>query len=477
VRFSIIAILVFLGSAIVHYISLAQSDFANGWDGYYYVMQAHSFIEYGYLQSKDYSLIYPYYIFLSFIIEDYVLAFQLGTSLLSATFSITIFYIIYHSFDKNLALAMLGAVLTIVSPGVIFYVSQFPKNLLGIIFLSWLLYFIYKRKLGKMLLMTILCFLTHRLSAGLAIIATAVYFIHDINWKWIVIGFVGLIALTFLPGLLHISDLARFEDAFSAEMHFMPLEFLQSGITGGNLMWSIEIWLIVILLLIYLISIGNRFIKKKELSIIKAFSIILIAMIILPFFSFSIGSMGYRFFLLAFFGYPILAVYLVKNIPRKLVFRIGLGLILLIPFSIQAYNPAIHDAPNSLYFMIAEEIEKHYDEQRYSLIIAHKSLAEVIIYHTDFDALNWAPEIEASKDSIARVVHGIPHRYLKQYDEEIQNGNYLRINHLYALISESSWEKLLTKANKLQDQQLLELIQKGNNPMQIRPDFIKKGKE
>lgn len=99
-RISIIAILVFLGSAIVHYISLAHSDFANGWDGYYYVMQAHSFIEYGYLQSKDYSLIYLYYIFLSFIIQDYVLAFQLGTALLSATFSVSIFYIIYYSFQK-----------------------------------------------------------------------------------------------------------------------------------------------------------------------------------------------------------------------------------------------------------------------------------------------------------------------------------------------------------------------------------------
>ncbi len=476
-RISIIAILVFLGSAIVHYISLAHSDFANGWDGYYYVMQAHSFIEYGYLQSKDYSLIYLYYIFLSFIIQDYVLAFQLGTALLSATFSVSIFYIIYYSFQKDLGLASMGAILTIISPGIIFYVSQFPKNLLGIIFLSWLLYFIYKRKLGKMILMTILCFLTHRLSAGLAIMAMAVYFMHDLNWKWLVIGFVGLVSLTFLPGLLHISDLSRFEDAFSADMHFMPLEFLQSGITGGHIMWSIEVWLIVAMLLIYVVSIGNHFVKKKELSITKAFSVILIAIIIMPFFSFSIGSMGYRFFLLAFFGYPILAVYLVKDIPSKLVSGIGLGLILLIPFSIQAYNPAIHDAPNSLYFMIAEEIDEDYDEQRYPLIIAHKSLAEVIIYHTDFDALNWAPDIEKQKDSIARVIHGIPQRYLKEYTEELESGNYLRINHQYAVISESSWIKMLAKANAEQDERLLELIENGNNPMQVRPEFIKKGKE
>jgi hypothetical protein len=468
---------VFLAAAAVHYISLARSDFANGWDGYYYLMQAQSFVEYGYLQSKDYSLIYPYYIVLSFIIQDYVLAFQLGTALLAATFSVSLFFIIYHSFHKDLGLATLGAVLTIMSPGVLFYVSQFPKNLLGIIFLSWLLYFIYKKQLGKMIMMTILCFLTHRLSAGLAIMAMAVYFIHYINWKWLLIGLIGMIALTFSPGLLHISDLARFEGAFTNDWQFVPLEFLQSGITGGHLLWSIEVWLIVAILLIYLIMIGHNLIKKKELGLTKVLSVIFIFVVLMPFFKFSIGSMGYRFFLLVFFGYPLLLVFLLKNIPNQLVRAVGLGLILLSPISIQAYNPAIHNAPNRLYFMIADKIQEHYDEHRYPLIIAHKSLAEVIIYHTDFDALNYAPEIEDNKDSIARVVHGIPQRYLKKYDEEIQNSNYLRINHQYAVISESAWEQLLRKANALQDQQLLDLIESGNNPMQIRPEFIKKGKE
>ncbi|MFQ3214921.1 MAG: hypothetical protein ACI9C9_002467, partial [Marivirga sp.] len=361
--------------------------------------------------------------------------------------------------------------------GVLFYVSQFPKNLLGIIFLSWLLYFIYKKQLGKMIMMTILCFLTHRLSAGLAIMAMAVYFIHYINWKWLLIGLIGMIALTFSPGLLHISDLARFEGAFTNDWQFVPLEFLQSGITGGHLLWSIEVWLIVAILLIYLIMIGHNLIKKKELGLTKVLSVIFIFVVLMPFFKFSIGSMGYRFFLLVFFGYPLLLVFLLKNIPNQLVRAVGLGLILLSPISIQAYNPAIHNAPNRLYFMIADKIQEHYDEHRYPLIIAHKSLAEVIIYHTDFDALNYAPEIEDNKDSIARVVHGIPQRYLKKYDEEIQNSNYLRINHQYAVISESAWEQLLRKANALQDQQLLDLIESGNNPMQIRPEFIKKGKE
>jgi hypothetical protein len=44
-------------------------------------------------------------------------------------------------------------------------------------------------------------------------------------------------------------------------------------------------------------------------------------------------------------------------------------------------------------------------------------------------------------------------------------------------MSERSWEKLLKRANLAEDLQLLELIEEGNNPMQIRPAFIKKGKD
>ena len=476
-RIIIIAIGIFLGSALVHYISLAQSDFANGWDGYYYVMQAHSFINYGHLQSKDFSLIYPYYILISLICQDYVLAFQLGSAILSAAFSVSIFLIIYHSFHKNLGLACLGALLTISSPGIIFYVSQFPKNLMGIIFLSGLLYFIHKRKLWQMVLFTFLCFLTHRLTAGLAIIAMAFYFVNYLNWRWLVVGIVGMVALALLPGLLHLSDFARFEGSFIPNFQFLPSKFLQSGITGNNLLWSIEVWLIVAIIFLYLIKIGANLFKKEKLGISKVLSIPFIFIVLFPFFEFSIGSMGYRFFLLLFFGYPLIAVYLIRNISKKLIGGIGMGLALLIPFSIQAYNPAIHDAPNKLYFMIAEKIEEHYEEQEYSLVIAHKSLAEVIIYHTEFDALNWSPDIGNNRDSIARVIHGIPHRYLKEYSTALELGNYLRINQQYAVISERGWEKLLKKAAETQDQKLLKLIERGNNPMQRRPAFIKKGRE
>ncbi|MCP4180500.1 MAG: hypothetical protein GY756_22285, partial [bacterium] len=66
--------LLFILSFIIRFIALKQTPYANGWDGYYYIMQSYTFLERGAMRSLDYSLIYPFYIAVSFIVKDYILA-------------------------------------------------------------------------------------------------------------------------------------------------------------------------------------------------------------------------------------------------------------------------------------------------------------------------------------------------------------------------------------------------------------------
>ncbi|MDF1549509.1 MAG: hypothetical protein P1P88_16910, partial [Bacteroidales bacterium] len=75
--------LLFLISFVIRLIALQQTPFANGWDGYYYIMQMYTFIEKGAMRAPDYSIIYPFYIALSYIIGNHLLAFKVGSALLA----------------------------------------------------------------------------------------------------------------------------------------------------------------------------------------------------------------------------------------------------------------------------------------------------------------------------------------------------------------------------------------------------------
>lgn len=472
-----VGIILFVLSFLVRFLALNQTDFANGWDGYYYVMQAHSFISYGYLQSLDYSLVYPFYIALSYLISDFELAFKVGTALLSALLTYSCFRIVYLLSQRNVAMATLGAAITIFSPGITFFVSQFPKNLLGIIFLLWVVYYLIEKRYLYALIFALVAGLTHRMAGGLGLIFLVASFASAMPWKYFIASCIILLMASFLPGILHFSDLARFSGQLSLNPQFSPLSFFRLGILNHSLLWNIELLIASVLCLLAIVVLPYRIIKQKAVSIENVLPIVIVLIVFFPFFLFESGSMGYRFFLLLFFIYPFALVFILRKLKPSILFAISLLLIVSSFFSYKSYNPNLHDAPNHMYHAMVNDIQDNYSAEQYSLIIAHKSLAEVVIFKSDFDALNWDVSEGYGKDSVLRIVEGIPIRFLFKHIADNQHNDVLILNSQYCVMPEILWLSTIANARELNDEYFMELVNVGQNPMVKRPSFLLKGKK
>src|SRR5262249_47362121 len=108
---------IFLSTAtfVVRFLAVNQTKYASGWDGYYYVMQIHSWWTYGHLQSPDYSLIYPWLAAIAIFTDDYVLALKIGSALLSAALVVSTYAVVLRQ-SRNTALALLAGAYLSFSP-------------------------------------------------------------------------------------------------------------------------------------------------------------------------------------------------------------------------------------------------------------------------------------------------------------------------------------------------------------------------
>ncbi|QSE99183.1 EpsG family protein [Fulvivirga lutea] len=464
----------FILSFILRLAALLQTDYANGWDGYYYVMQSHSLIEYGHMQSLDYSLIYPYFTLLSLLINDYVLAVKVGSALLAAVLSFLI-YTIVTKVSSNRYLGLLGASFSLFSPGITFITASFPKNLLGIIFLLLMVVFLTQRKFLLATLFLILSLLTHRMTAGLGLLAFGIILLPSFNIKYLIIAILGLVAFSFLPGIFHWSDLERFNGVFTALPQLSPLSFYQLNITHNNTYWIIELFIltsIICYLIRLLYTEWKTIFKNKSLQLYWIFSLIFF----FPFFEFDFGSMGFRFFLVSSISAPFILLFVSKKISNTILLSLSILFIASSFISYKSYNPKYHDAPNETYFRITEGLVKNFTAEEYTLVIAHKSLAEVIIYKTDFDALNWAKPEDIELEKVLRIVHGVPKVSMIEYLSSEEINKLIQVENQYYILPESLWLKAYQKAANANDVKFLTLVSKGNNPMTERPDYLLKGK-
>jgi len=117
-------------SAILRFLSANQTEHPTGWDGYYYVMQVHSWMTFGHMQSPDFSLIYPFFMIVTFITGDPVLGFKIGTGLIGGLLVLSVYrYIVRRHVSITIVFIACGYL--VFSPLVTYFVLQFPKNIKG----------------------------------------------------------------------------------------------------------------------------------------------------------------------------------------------------------------------------------------------------------------------------------------------------------------------------------------------------------
>ena len=155
---AILAITTFL----VRFLAANQTPYASGWDGYYYVMQVHSWLTYGHLQSPDFSPVYPFLASIALFSDDFVLAFKIGQATLGAILVVTAHYFVYRETGR-LSMGLVAGAYLAFSPTVVYLSIQFPKNVMGLIFLIWFIYFLSRKQLIYAFIFLLLAFVTDRM--------------------------------------------------------------------------------------------------------------------------------------------------------------------------------------------------------------------------------------------------------------------------------------------------------------------------
>ncbi|MEM6831073.1 MAG: hypothetical protein AAF551_11215, partial [Bacteroidota bacterium] len=146
-------------------------------------------------------------------------------------------------------------------------------------------------------------------------------------------------------------------------------------------------------------------------------------------------------------------------------------------FSYRSYDPLKHDPPNDMYSIVVKRLNEQHQPNDYPLVIVHKSLAEMIIYETSFDALNWNPPTHADTDKILRIVSNLELFHFSKYLDRGEMNAVRKLSQQYYLMDETTWRVYLDRVYASNDANILELIHRGKNPIKDRPEYLTKGKK
>lgn len=471
------SIAAFLASFIIRLIALEQTSYANGWDAYYYLIQIKALITEGKMHSPDISTIYPLLLLIVKLSGNYILSFKVTAAITAGLVSTSIF-LLAHKLSNSVKASIIVASLSLFSPTLTFFTSQFPKNLLGLSFLFFFIYFFMHKRILWYVIFGVLAFITHRLAAGLLFIFIALWLLFYLKQKhliYLAIPIVfGIIASQIFPGIIHLADIERFNGLFSFRPQIATLSFIQLlGTSKFTSLWYIELILFTLLPLIAMFSVIVS--KKFFTSVPFWIFFIILFFLMLPFYTFSLQGTAYRFFLVAIVISPIFIVFIVKKNPRIIYYSL-LGLILGASFfSFRSYNPNELDPPYAKYDGLTQKTLHHINKDSISLIIAHKALAEFFTFSTGIDALPWRPEDTTSLHQVKRLSYGIAnqdyHYYLQSSDTSI-----VQIALNYHLIDESLWLKFIEKVKSGNDEYLKSIVFSWNNPYKQRPNYLLRNK-
>lgn len=468
----------FILSATLRFLSANQSQHPSGWDGYYYVMQVHSWITFGYMQSPDFSLIYPFLAAITLITGEPILAFKIGVALIAGLLTTSVFYCIIRQ-RASWLMAIVACSYISFSPLVTYFVLQFPKNALGLAFFLLFVGSLKDLRIKSISLPAILFIatvLTHRMTGAFALLAIGLYAFKYIPWKWIIVAAVAVMTLSLLPGVIHFSDLERLDGQVDAMPHWAPLAF--TGIFPKSLDLAFKADL-VLNSAMSIAALALIIVKRKEAALNTWLWFIVVVIALFPFFAFEPGGLGHRFFMIAPAAIVVLLAQPIVMNKRWQSIASGALAVLFIVFSVfsyRSYKPWAFDAPNNAYSTIVDRLEERYEPGDYPLVIAHKGLAEIIIFKTNFDALNWLPPEEIPPNHVLRLTYRVLDSDFKKY---LANDDYLRIRTIargYFVVPEDAWQKFLTEVKKDNNQEIMRRIIRGNNPMEHRPYFINKGR-
>lgn len=513
-----------------------QSEYANGWDGYYYLVQVQSLNNTGVMHSPEYSLVYLPLLALHAVTNDYVASYKITAVLIKLLFVFSVFAVSLSLLRSardtgNRGIyftALWAAALSAMSPSLNFFFTQFPKNLLGFAFFFYFMASVFgtdrffrsgkKRKglylrLSGVALLFLAAFFTHRFSAVLSVCFLLLYSAPPAKRrlsKWLtgerqkqgrIFLLITILLLLFvlllfisnrLPLAPSIHDLERITGDLSLKPIFIPASFIHSfSAVNISFAWLVEIMIAGVLPLLTIVL----YFWRKRFSFLRfgrGYCILIILSLfgVFPFLRFSLTGISYRLFFCTLLMLPFIFLpYLHLAVKQMLMLRRDTTLLKAGVFPVfiflallasslctgRSYNPEPHDPPYGLYEKIAGEAVEALSDVDCELIIAHRSLAEMITFRYEVDALPWAPEEYFPRDRVWRITAGILRDEISYYlSPELADRYFLRLSGDYGLLREDQWEAFLVSI--ADNHVMMDAVDTWRNPLDRRPVYLIKNR-
>ena len=506
-------------------ISAYGTEYANGWDGYYYLVQIRSFTETGVMHSPEYSLVYVPMLIVHYITGDSMAASKISAVIIKLMFVLSVFFLSLtilrsaHQEKREGAFftALLIAAVSSASPSLNYFFLQFPKNLMGFSFFFFFAACVLGVKgrlqqggrgvhygIAGSLLLFLAAFFTHRFTAVLSLLFLVLFlasYSRDLIVRlssggkalWITLSAIIFLVIVLLvsntvPLAPSFRDMERITGDLAPVPVFVPAAFIEIfGIHRLNTEWIIEIVTAAVLPMVTLLLLpwGKRF---SFLVLGRGYRILVLISLIglFPFLEFSLTGLSYRLFfgtllMLPIIGIPYLQLaaekWLIPSFSSGKPARKGLPVFVLLSvtalsfYTGRSYRPEIHDPPYALYEEIAENARIALDGVEFDLVIAHRALAEFITYTYQVDALPWAPEEYFKRDRVWRITAGILRDEVSYYlSPETADHFFVRLGGDYGLLREDQWETFVERVSD--DPVMMEAVETWRNPLEVRPEFL-----
>lgn len=472
----LLSLLAFGATFACHFARLSQSPFASGWDAYFYLVQVKAMVEEGSMHSPDISPVYLLLKWIYLICGDYELAFQLLCAGLTGLFTSLVCLLAFQH-SRSWWIAGLLGLWFVSSSSLAYFGANFPKNLLGINFMLVLFWASTSRYKWLQVPALVLSAVSHRLTAVLSIVFLGCKRLN-VRTLFLLLGIGGLILLlaSLVPGLIHWSDLKRFD--FVALPHFPAWSFVELlDLWHTQPLWIIEIVLVNVLL----VWMGWTLLVRKSIDPTQLpwFRSLFFLTLLLsfPFLEMSSTSMGYRFFLTSLLIIPLFGIaWLMK---QGLWVKGSLTIILLLGSIFAQFHiePQKFDPDYAYYDSLSGKTGKALLDSEAELIIAHNGLAEVVTFQNSIDAMPWVPEYEMEPNALYRIAFGIEAFEIKAVLGRDLKAPFQRLDLFYLLLLEEDWREFTNTVKEIgEDKELLERIYAWENPSRKRPAFLLRNK-
>lgn len=509
--FSFCVIMALLAAVVFYarFSMLMKSNEPCGLDGYYYALQAKSFVQTGQLENPDLATGFYFCGISSAICGDAILGCKVWSSIASCLFCFGCALLVYEVWGSLLA-AVFVFLLTSVSPCSVSLGINYINNLTALAFFcffaSVMVDFAKKRIIlsGKQKAFRILLALAFFVAASVTHLIAAVYCLaflfvlseisgvfgklfekfRSFGAKGRIFCFFGLVLLICGVSFVFVRELPRFSSVFSFGP-FLPLfsSFMKQRLPFMTcLEMSFQFLLAWILTFVVCFSLGRKT-KVKFLSLL-VFPLVMF----FPFWNLSILDMGYRvllsgtavshafIFCVLHFVIKTFDVNYFRKVKSAFIviycFCVAF-LIFLLVFKTHCFYDPKKDPPYKYYRQVVKDIELSDD----SLLIVHLGLNHVYTYYKNLRwALNYLPDFEVEKDNLWRLAYGADEDEIRCVLEE--NGAFskqdiddcvMTVDFNYILIREDLWQEYLS----LEQEPIVECLKNWFNPSTFRPSFIR----